>query len=24
MLYAEHGTARLSYYPDCLEKDPER
>lgn len=21
MLYAEHGTARLSYYPDCLEKD---
>ena len=24
MSYAEHGTARLSYYPDCLEKDPER
>ena len=24
MLYAEYGTARLSYYPDCLEKDPER
>ena len=24
MLYAEYGTARLSYYPDCLEKAPEQ